>query len=315
MRMITKSHSSHFKRRRIAARSVFDLVGNTPLLDLTRYSPRPRVRLFAKAEWFNPGHSVKDRPASRILGMAIQSGRLSKEKKVLDSTSGNTGLAYAMFGAALGYKVMLVAPANTGAHQKRMLEALGAEVIYTSPQEGSDGAMRVAREMFAESPEKYFYADQYSNPENWRAHYRTTAPEIWRQTRGRMTHLVAGLGTSGTFVGIARWLRAIQPAIRLVSAQPDSPFHGIEGWKHMATATVPEIYDDRLADENIEVPTEAAQELVRDLAVRDGLLVGISSGGALHAARQVAGTLESGFVVTIFPDGGQRYLDEDFWKR
>lgn len=300
--------------RRTPARSVFDLVGNTPLLDLSKYSPHPQVRIFVKAEWYNPGYSVKDRPASRIMFSAIRSGQLTKGKILLDASSGNTGLAYALFAAALGYKVLLVMPENVSAYQKNLLRAFGAEVIYTSAQEGSDGAICVARQIFADAPEKYFYADQYSNPENWQAHYHTTAPEIWWQTRGRITHFVAGLGTSGTFVGTARWLRAINPAIRLISAQPDSPWHGLEGWKHMPSALVPAIYDDRLADENIEVPTEAAQDLVRDLARREGLLVGISAGGALQAAWQVAAEIERGVIVTIFADGGQRYLDEKFWE-
>lgn len=296
-------------------RSIFDLVGNTPLLDLSKYSPHSQVRIFAKAEWYNPGYSVKDRPASRIVTAAKRSGQLANGKILLDSSSGSTGLAYALFAAALGHKVLLAVPENVGVYQKNMLRAFGAEVIYTSAQEGSDGAIRLAREIFAEAPEKYFYADQYSNPENWRAHYHTTAPEIWRQTRGGLTHFVAGLGTSGTFIGVARRLRMINPAVRVISAQPDSPFHGLEGWKHMASSVVPAIYDNRLADENIEVPTEAGQELVRDLARRDGLLVGISAGGALQAARQVAAEIKQGVIVTIFADGGQRYLDEKFWER
>ncbi len=309
---ILASPRSRSSKRRKPARSVGDLVGNTPLLDLSKFSPHPRVRIFAKAEWYNPGGSVKDRPASRIISSAVRCGQLTKDKTLLDSSSGNTGLAYAMFAAARGFNVLLAVPENVSQYQKNLLRAFGADVVYTSAQEGSDGAIRVAQTIFAEAPEKYFYADQYGNHENWKAHYNSTAPEIWRQTRGRLTHFVAGLGTSGTFVGVSRWLRMINPAIRLISAQPDSPLHGLEGWKHMPSAIVPAIYDDRLADENISVYTEAAQELVRDLARREGLLVGVSAGAALQAARQVAAEIQQGIIVTIFADGGQRYLDEKF---
>ena len=302
------------KRRKMPARSVYDLVGNTPLLDLSKYSPHPRVRIFAKAEWHNPGGSVKDRPASRIISTAVRSGQLTKEKFLLDASSGNTGLAYAMFAAARGFRVRLAVPENVSRYQKNLFRAFGADVVYTSAQDGSDGAIRAAQAIFAEAPEKYFYADQYGNQENWKAHYHTTAQEIWRQTRGKLTHFVAGLGTSGTFVGVGRWLRMINQAIRLISAQPDSPFHGLEGWKHLPSALVPAIYDERLADENLWIPTEAAQELVRDLARREGLLVGLSAGGALHAARQVAAEIDHGVIVTIFADGGQRYLEEKFWE-
>lgn len=304
---------SRASRKRKPARSAGDLVGNTPLLDLSKYSPRSGVRIFAKAEWYNPGGSVKDRPASRIISAAVRSGHLTKDKILLDSSSGNTGVAYALFAAARGFKVLLTVPANVSRHQKNLLRAFGAEVVYTNAQEGSDGAIRAAQAIFAEAPEKYFYADQYGNQENWKAHYHTTAPEIWRQTRGRLTHFVAGLGTGGTFVGVGRWLRMINPATRLISAQPDSPFHGLEGWKHMASALVPAIYDETIADQNISVPTEEAQELVRDLARREGLLVGLSAGGALQAARHVAAEIDRGIIVTIFADGGQRYLEEKFW--
>lgn len=302
------------KQKLALVRSVFDLVGNTPLLDLSRYSPRSQVRIFAKAEWFNPGYSVKDRPASRILRSAVAKGQLQRDQTVLDATSGNTGVAYALFGAALGYKVLLAMPENVSSYQKNLLRVFDADVVYTSGQESSDGAIRVARQIFAAASAKYFYADQYSNPENWKAHFHTTALEIWRQTAGRISHFVAGLGTSGTFVGVARWLRAAAPGVRLISAQPDSPFHGLEGWKHMPSAMVPAIYDPQLADENIEVSTEAAQGLVRHLARNQGLMVGISAGAALQAARQVAARLERGCIVTILADGGQRYLEENFWE-
>jgi len=297
------------------AKNVFALIGNTPLLELSRYSPKPAVKIFAKAEWANPGHSVKDRPASRIIRLARQSGELTRDRILLDSTSGNTGVAYALFGAALGIRVRLIVPENVSPFQKNLLRAYGAEMIWTSGQEGSDGAIRVARAMFAENPRRYYYADQYSNVENWQAHYHTTAAEIWRQTQGRLTHFVAGLGTSGTFVGSARRLLKFNPAIQLISFQPDSPFHGLEGLKHLPTAIVPAIYDVSLAHGNLEIKTEAAQHWVRELARREGLLIGLSSGAALEASRFVAARLDAGVIVTIFPDGGYRYLNDSFWER
>ena len=293
-------------------KNVFALVGNTPLLDLSRYSPKSAVKIFAKAEWANPGHSVKDRPASRIIRCARQNGELTRDRILLDSTSGNTGAAYALFGAALGMRVRLVVPENVSSFQKNLLRAYGAEVIWTSGQEGSDGAIRVARAMFAENPRRYYYADQYSNAANWQAHYHTTAAEIWRQTQGRLTHFVAGLGTSGTFVGSARRLLKFNPAIQLISFQPDSPFHGLEGLKHLPTALVPAIYDASLAHDNLEIATETAQHWVRELARREGLLIGLSSGAALEACRRVAARLDAGVIVTIFPDGGYRYLEDSF---
>jgi len=297
-----------------AAKNVFALVGNTPLFDLSRYSPRSAVKIFAKAEWTNPGHSVKDRPASRIIRRAWQNGKLTRDHILLDSTSGNTGAAYALFGATLGIRVRLVVPENVSPFQKNLLRAYGAEVIWTNATEGSDGAIRVARAMFAESPRRYYYADQYSNPENWQAHYHTTAPEIWRQARGTLSHFVAGLGTTGTFVGAGRRLLKFNPAIRLISFQPDSPFHGLEGLKYLPTALVPAIYDAALAHDNLEISTEAAQHWVRELARREGLLIGLSSGAALEASRRVAAKLDAGVIVTIFPDGGYRYLEDSFWE-
>ena len=296
------------------AKNVFALVGNTPLLELSRYSPKSTVKIFAKAEWANPGHSVKDRPASRIIRRARQNGELTRDRILLDSTSGNTGAAYALFGAALGMRVRLVVPENVSPFQKNLLRAYGADVIWTSGQEGSDGAIRVARAMFAENPRRYYYADQYSNAENWQAHYHTTAVEIWRQTQGRLTHFVAGLGTSGTFVGSARRLLKFNPAIQLISFQPNSPFHGLEGLKHLPTAIVPAIYDAALAHDNLEIATETAQHWVRELARREGLLIGLSSGAALEACRRVAARLDAGVIVTIFPDGGYRYLEDSFWE-
>lgn len=293
--------------------NVFALVGNTPLFDLSRYSPKPSVKIFAKAEWTNPGHSVKDRPASRMIRRAWQNGDLTRDRILLDSTSGNTGAAYALFGAALGVRVRLVVPENVSPFQKNLLRAYGAEVIWTNASEGSDGAIRIAHAMFAENPRRYYYADQYSNPENWKAHYHTTAIEIWRQTHGRLTHFVAGLGTTGTFVGSGRRLLKFNPAMQLISFQPDSPFHGLEGLKHLPTAMVPAIYDAALAHDNLAIATEAAQHWVRELARHEGMLIGLSSGAALEASRRVAAQLNAGVIVTIFPDGGHRYLGDSFW--
>jgi len=314
--LISRPRMAARSKRSFAApvKNVFALVGHTPLLDLSRYSPKKTVKIYAKAEWANPGHSVKDRAARRIIRAAIQHGELARSQILLDSTSGNTGVAYAMFGAALGLRVRLVVPENVSAFQKNLLRAYGAEVIWTSAQEGSDGAILAARAIFAEKPQRYYYADQYSNAENWKAHYHTTAAEIWRQTHGRVTHFVAGLGTTGTFVGAGRRLLQLNPAIRLISVQPDSPFHGLEGLKHLPTAIVPPIYDATLAHDNLEIATEAAQHWVRELARHTGWLLGLSSGAALEASRQVAARLEAGVIVTIFPDGGYRYLEDSFWK-
>jgi S-sulfo-L-cysteine synthase (O-acetyl-L-serine-dependent) len=293
-------------------------IGNTPLLRLERVSEGlAEVQILAKAEWFNPGGSVKDRAAYNIVKEAMRSGKLSAGKMLLDSTSGNTGIAYAMIGAALGFQVTLCMPSNVSVERKRMLNAYGAEIIYTDPGEGSDGAIREARRMIAAAPDKYFYADQYSNPANWQAHYHTTANEIWQQTGGRVTHFVAMLGTSGTFVGTSRRLKELNPQIRCISLQPDSAFHGIEGAKHMATAIVPGIYDPRLADDDLGVSTEAAYAMVKRLARRDGLLVGISSGaaaaGCLRMAQDLARRRHPAVIVTIFPDSGDKYLSERFW--
>jgi S-sulfo-L-cysteine synthase (O-acetyl-L-serine-dependent) len=293
-------------------------IGNTPLLRLERVGEGlAEVQILAKAEWFNPGGSVKDRAAYNIVKEAMRSGKLSAGKMLLDSTSGNTGIAYAMIGAALGFQVTLCMPSNVSVERKRMLNAYGADIIYTDPGEGSDGAIREARRMIAAAPDKYFYADQYSNPANWQAHYHTTANEIWQQTGGRVTHFVAMLGTSGTFVGTSRRLKELNPQIRCISLQPDSAFHGIEGAKHMATAIVPGIYDPRLADDDLGVSTEAAYAMVKRLARRDGLLVGISSGaaaaGCLRMAQDLARRRQPAVIVTIFPDSGDKYLSERFW--
>jgi cysteine synthase B len=300
---------------RVAPRSsILELIGNTPLVRLAGFSEAeaPGVEIYAKAEWQNPGGSVKDRAAARMIADGEHTGRLQPGGTILDATSGNTGIAYAMLGAALGYHVRLCVPANVTPERLRMLHAYGAEVFLTDPMDGSDGAIREARRMHDADPSA-FYPDQYNNPANWRAHYDTTAEEIWSQTGGRVTHFVAGLGTSGTFVGTARRLRELNPAIRVYSVQPDSPLHAIEGLKHMATSIVPGIYEPALADEDIRVTTEEAQEVTRRLAATHGLLAGVSSGAALAAALRVAAGARHAVIVTIFPDGGARYLSERFW--
>jgi cysteine synthase B len=290
------------------------LVGHTPLVRLRHFEPAAGVELYAKLESRNPSGSVKDRAALSIMREAERTGELRSDRILLDATSGNTGISYAMLGAARGYRVRLCVPANVTAERKRLLTAYGADLVLTDPMEGSDGAIREARRIFATDPGRYFYADQYSNPANWRAHYETTAVEIIAQTDARLTHFVAGLGTAGTFVGTGRRLREWRPSVRLVSVQPDSPLHGLEGLKHMASAMVPAIYDASMADENIAVSTEEAYALTRRLAREEGLLAGPSSGAALAASLQVAHTLTRGVVVTIFPDGGDRYLSERFWN-
>lgn len=297
------------------ASSVLDVIGRTPLLRLRRFERDlpGGVELYAKAEFQNPGGSVKDRAAARMITDGLSRGLLRPGKTILDATSGNTGIAYAMIGAALGYPVTLCLPENASPERKRILHAYGARLVLTSPLEGTDGAIREVRRMFEADPDRYFYPDQYSNPSNWLAHYETTGAEILEQTGGRVTHFVAGLGTSGTFVGAGRRLREANPAVRLVSVQPDAPFHGLEGLKHMPTAMVPAIYDPALADENIEVESEPAFELVRRLAREEGVLAGVSSGAALAGALTVARRLDEGVVVTVFPDGADKYLSERFW--
>jgi cysteine synthase B len=290
-------------------------IGNTPLLRLRKITRQlsDTVEVYAKAEWFNPGGSVKDRAAFSMIVDGERSGRLTKEKVILDATSGNTGIAYAMIGAALGYRVRLCMSANVSPERKNILHAYGAELIFTDPSESSDGAIRMARRLYAESPSLYFYPDQYNNPANWQAHYQATGREIYEQTRGRVTHFIAGLGTGGTFIGTGRRLREYNRRIQLISVQPDSGFHGLEGLKHMATAIVPGIYDPKLAGKNLTVETEEAYEIVRRLAREEGMLVGISSGAAAAAALRIASGLEAGVVVTIFPDSGDKYLSNSFW--
>src|SRR5204862_1044540 len=281
--------------------SVFDMIGRTPLVRLHQFEREtPGVELYAKAEWQNPGGSVKDRAAARMILEGEASGALTADKTILDATSGNTGIAYATIGAARGYKVTLCVPDNASPERKLILRALGAELVLTSPLEGTDGAIREARRLVAADPDRYFYPDQYSNDGNWRAHYDTTAPEIIEQTSGRLTHFVAGLGTGGTFVGTGRRLRKFSPGIKLISFQPSGPFHGLEGLKHMESAMVPAIYDPTVADEDLRVDSERAYEMVRRLAREEGLLVGISSGAALAAMLRVAQGLTHGVIVSVF---------------
>ncbi len=297
--------------------NLLDCIGNTPLLRLSHVGREyPFVEFHAKAEWFNPGGSVKDRAALRMILEGERRGELRPGKTILDSTSGNTGIAYAMIGAARGYRVKLCLPASATDERKKILRAYGAELVITPGDEGSDGAIRRVREIFAAEPERYFYPDQYSNPGNVEAHLLGTAPEIWEQTGGRVTHFVAGLGTSGTFVGTARGLKQLNPAIRAISLQPDSAFHGLEGMKHMASAIVPRIYDATIADEDLGVRTEDAHAMVKRLAREEGLLVGVSSGAAICGCFAVARQLpvgERAVIVTVFPDSGDKYLSERFW--
>jgi cysteine synthase B len=292
-------------------------VGSTPLLPLRRIGRKlaPRVRVFAKAEWFNPGGSVKDRPALNIIRTALANGDLGNGKRLLDSTSGNMGISYATFGAILGIPVTLALPASASVERIAILRALGAELILTDPTEGSDGAILMARHLAAEKPEVYWYANQYNNDANWQAHYKSTGPEILCQTDERVTHFVAGLGTSGTLIGTGRYLREQLPYVKIIAFQPDAAFHGLEGLKHMPTAIKPGIYDPSLADETHEVRTEDAHEMVLRLAREEGLFVGISSGAAAVAALRVAEGLEEGIVVTLFPDAGYKYLsDRSLWE-
>ena len=303
--------------RHLGVRSI-ERVGNTPLLRLERIARDfPNIQLLGKAEWLNPGGSVKDRAASNIVAQARATGKLGPGKTLLDSTSGNTGIAFAMFGAAMGFPVTLCMPANVSVERKRILHAYGAKVIFTDPGEGSDGAIHKVRELYAEHPEKYFYADQYSNDANWQAHYHGTANEIWQQTEGLVTHFVAMMGTSGTFVGTSRRLKELNPTIKCISLQPDSPFHGIEGAKHMESAIVPKIYDPSIADEDLGIATEDAYKVAVRLAREEGLLVGISAGAAVMGCLHVAARLkkdENAVFATILPDSGDKYLSERFWE-
>ncbi len=293
-------------------------IGHTPLLRLrTLTRALPGIEIYGKAEYFNPGGSVKDRPALNMIREGERTGKLDSSRVILDSTSGNTGIAYAMVAAAGGYKVKLCLPSNASPERKRILNAYGAEIVFTDPGEGSDGAIRKVREIFAQDPDHYFYPDQYNNPANWQAHFETTGPEIIEQTGGRITHFIAALGTSGTFMGITRRLRRDMPGVRCISAQPSTGFHGLEGLKHMPTAIVPGIYDASLADDNLWLETEDAHTMVRRLAREEGLLVGISAGGNVSAALRIATEMhareEEGVIVTILCDGADKYLSEPFW--
>src|ERR1700686_49891 len=315
--MATTEHRASTLGNTSSGRSVLECIGNTPLLRLQRIGREfPNVEFLAKAEWFNPGGSVKDRPALSMIQAGLASGALRPGKTIIDATSGNTGIAYAMVGAAMGYPVTLCLPDSASHERKRILAAFGAEMIITPGDEGTDGANRRVQKVVAEQPEKFFYPDQYSNPANWQAHYRGTANEIWEQTAGRITHFVAALGTSGTFVGTTRRLRELNPAIRCISLQPDASFHGLEGWKHMETAIRPAIYDDTLADEALAVSTEDAYRLVKRIAREEGLLVSPSAAAALAGCFAVAKEIprdRHAVMVTVFADSGAKYLSERFW--
>ena len=310
--------SSDAGAARQAGETLLNRIGNTPLLPFdTLTRDFPTIQLFGKAEWYNPGGSVKDRTAASIVTEARRSGKLMPGKILLDSTSGNTGIAYAMLGAALRFPVTLCVPSNVSPERKRILQAYGANIIFTDAGEGSDGATRVAHELAEKHPDLYFYADQYSNEANWRAHYLTTANEIWQQTEGRVTHFVSIMGTTGTFVGTTRRLKELNPHIRCISLQPDSPFHGIEGTKHLESTLVPAIYDASLADEILGVRTEDAHVMARRLAREEGLLVGVSAAAAIVGSLKVAEGLKKqqpAVIVTILPDSGDKYLSERFWN-
>lgn len=310
----TQQRSPQRTRTRTGA-AIEALVGNTPLLhfpSLAAHLPAG-VELLAKAEWFNPGGSVKDRPARNIILQAVRRGDLRPDMTILDSTSGNMGIAYAMIARARGYNLQLVIPANASPERLAILRAYGVDLILSDPAEGTDGAARRVQEIYDAAPERYFFANQYNNPDNWQAHYLTTGVEIWKQTGGRVTHFVSGVGTSGTLMGVGRRLREYNPAVRLISVQPDAPFHGLEGLKHIPTAIVPGIYDETLADENREIRTEDAHAMCQRLAREDGVLVGVSAGAAMVAAVHVAQSLEQGVVVTLLPDSAAKYLSASFW--
>jgi len=299
---------------------ILSLVGNTPIVQLRKLFRRfDDIPVYAKLEWYNPGGSVKDRPALNMIREGEESGQLTPDKIIIDATSGNTGIAYAMFGAALGYRVTLALPGNASPERKKILKILGAELIITDPMEGSDGAIRKVQELVHKYPDKYFYPDQYNNEANWKAHYNTTAPEIVRDAGGTITHFVAGLGTTGTFTGVARRLKEVNETIRCVAVQPDSPLHAIEGWKHLPTTMVPAIYDESLVDELLEVTTEEAYAFVKKAAREEGLLIGVSSGAVLAAVQKLLKHLDSLHrlrqprIVTVLPDSADKYFSESFW--
>lgn len=307
----TKYTSMHFPKS-----SILDRIGNTPLLRIGKIRnglKNKNVEIYAKAEWFNPGGSVKDRPALRIIEEAERSGKLNHDKIIIDSTSGNTGIAYAFIGASKGYKVTLVMPLNVSEERKRIIRAFGAKIIFTDPLLGSDGAMIEAKRIINEEPSKYFYADQYNSTSNWKAHYETTGKEIWEQTAGEITHFIACLGTSGTLMGTGRRLKEYNSDIQVISVEPSTSIHGLEGMKHMATSIVPAIYDEHFPDRKMTVETEDAYTAVKRLAVEEGLFVGYSSGAALIASLNIVNEIDNGLIVTIFPDRGDRYLSTSFW--
>ena len=294
---------------------ILDRVGNTPLIAPKRVVPsNPDVHVLIKAEWFNPGGSVKDRAALQIVLDAERRGDLADGKTLIDSSSGNTGIAYAMVGAARGFPVELVMPASVSEERKLIAAGYGAKITYSDPYDGSDGAIREVRRIVAEQGERYYYADQYSNPSNWRAHYKTSGPEIWRQTQGQVTHFVASLGTSGTIMGTGRYLRERNPQVQIIGVQPDDALHGIEGLKHMESAIVPAIYDERLLDQKLLVNTEEAFAMTRRIASAEGIFAGQSSGAAMLGALRLAETLDAGVIVVVFPDGGDKYLTTSLWK-
>jgi cysteine synthase B len=310
------------KRRKItpvkkeASYSVLSNIGNTPLIKINKIigNSGGNFRVFAKAEWFNPGGSVKDRAALYMILDGEKRGLLTKDKIIIDATSGNTGIAYAMIAAVKGYKLKLAMPANVSAERKKIIEAYGAEIIYTNALEGTDGAQRAVKEIYLNNPNLYFYPDQYNNPANWAAHYKTTAVEILEQTKGRITHFIAGLGTTGTFVGVSKRLKEFNSEIKCIAFQPDSPLHGLEGLKHLPTAMVPGIYDPSLADEMIEVSTEESYKMVKELTLHEGIFAGLSSGAAMTAVSKTAEKIKTGLIVTVFPDGGGKYLSEKIWS-
>ena len=312
---IRRELSSIREHSALGSKSVLELIGNTPLLSFKRLAQDVApVQVLAKAEWYNPGGSVKDRAALAMILDGERRGLMTRNKVLIDATSGNTGIAYAMIGAERGYHVKLALPKNASPERRQSLLAYGAELILTDPTGGTDGAQRHVRQLVDHSPDRYFYPDQYNNDANWRAHYDTTAMEIWRQTDGQITHFVAGVGTSGTFMGVTRRLKELNPSIKCICMQPDAPLHGLEGMKHMATALVPGIYDPAIADEHVEVGTEDAHRMCLRLAREEGLLVGVSSGANLMAAMRAAEKVKEGVVVTIFCDSASKYLSESFWQ-
>lgn len=314
MDLAKKIYDRHNQRQK-NVNSIVELIGNTPLIELSNIAQdrNPGVRIFAKAEWFNPGGSVKDRPAYRMILDGIESGELTKDKIIMDSSSGNTAIAYAMIGAALGYSVELVTPLNINIERKKVLNAYGAKIIFSDPLEGSDGAIRLARKLKKENPEKYFMPDQYNNPSNPRSHYLTTAPEIWEQTAGEVTHLIAGLGTSGTMMGTGKRLKEYNGNVKIVAVQPAESLHGLEGMKHMSTSIVPGIYDENFPDENVFVSTENSYRMMKELLDREGIFVGHSCGAAVFATVEYSKKIDNGVLVTILPDSGFRYLSDGLW--